>query len=185
MQCLLQNLLTLHSNINSLRCTPTLIASFTSVFSSFTSVNVGKLQYTAVSPLTTGNINPKHCRLRGPRCITKQTCVVTFSNKLIFHCLGGCRHCNQITLSFYCVLHSFSCVFHRNQRTFQGFSLQHYSSSHRVSDANQLTLHMPLRSMSSNGTIRITHSTKQNLLVLNAPFIHMRLLRFTQNVITI
>ena len=117
MQCLLQTLLTLHSNINSLWCTPTLIASFTSVFSSFTSVNVGKLQYTAVSPLTTGNINPKHRGLRGPRCITKQTCVVTFNNKLIFDWLDGCRHCNQITLSFYCVLH-------RNQRTFQGFSLR-------------------------------------------------------------
>ena len=116
MQSLWQNLLTLHSNINSLWCTPTLIASFTSVFSSFTSVNVGKLQYTAVSPLTTGNINPKHRRLRGPRCITKQTCVVTFNNKLIFDWLDGCRHCNQITLSFCCVLH-------RNQRTFQGLSL--------------------------------------------------------------
>ena len=102
MQCLLQTLLTLNSNINSLWCTPTLIASFTSVFSSFTSVNVGKLQYTAVSPLTTGNINPKHHRLRGPRCITKHTCIVTFNNKLIFDWLDGCRHCNQITLSFYC-----------------------------------------------------------------------------------
>ena len=117
MQCLLQTLLTLHSNINSLWCTPTLIASFTSVFSSFTSVNVGKLQYTAVSPLTTGNINPKHRRLRGPRCITKHTCIVTFNNKLIFDWLDGCRHCNQITLSFYCVLH-------RNQSTFQDFSLK-------------------------------------------------------------
>ena len=117
MQCLPQTLLTLHSNINSHWCTPTLIASFTSVFSSFTSVNVGKLQYTAVSPLTTGNINPKHRRLRGPRCITNQTCVVTFNNKLIFDWLDGCRHCNQIILSFYCVLH-------RNQRTFQDFSLK-------------------------------------------------------------
>ena len=178
MRCLLQNLLTLHSNINSLWCTPTLIASFTSVFSSFTSVNVDKLQYTAVSLLTTGNIKPKHRRLRGPRCITKHTSIVTFNKKLIFDRLDGCRHCNQITLSFYCVLH-------RNQRTFQGFSPQHYSSIHRASDANQLTLHMPFRSMSSNGTIRITHSTKQNLLVLNAPCVHMRLLRFTQNVITI
>ena len=136
MQCLLQTLLTLHSNINSLWCTPTLIASFTSVFSSFTSVNVGKLQYTAVSPLTTGNINPKHRQLRGPRCITKQTCVVTFNNKLIFDWLDGCRHCNQITLSFYWFLH-------RNQRTFQDFSLKFkdFSRWHKPCELQALQQH--------------------------------------------
>ena len=88
------NLPTLHSNVNCLYCTPTLIASFTSVFSSFTSVNVGKLQYTAVCPLTTGDIDPKHSWLRGARCITNETCIATFNNKLIFDWLNGCRHCN-------------------------------------------------------------------------------------------
>ena len=136
MQCLLQTLLTLHSNINSLWCTPTLIASFTSVFSSFTSVNAGKLQYTAVSPLTTGNINPKHHRLRGPRCITKHSCIVTFNNKLIFDWLDGCRRCNQITLSFYCVLH-------RNQSTFQDFSLKFkgFSRSRKPCELQALQQH--------------------------------------------
>ena len=94
MQCLMLNLLTLHSNVNCLYCTPTIIASFTSVFSSFTSVNVGKLQYTAVCTLTTGDIDPKHSWLRDPRCITNETCIMTFNNKLIFDWLNGYRHCN-------------------------------------------------------------------------------------------
>ena len=88
------NLLTLHSNVNCLYCTPTIIASFTSVFSSFISVNVGKLQYTAVCALTTGGIDPKHSWLRGPRCITSKTCIATFNNKLIFDWLNGYWHCN-------------------------------------------------------------------------------------------
>ena len=88
------NLLTQHSNVNCLYCTPTLIASFTSVFSSFTSANVDKLQYTAACALTTGDIDPGHSWLRGPRCITNETCIATFDNKLIFGWLNACRHCN-------------------------------------------------------------------------------------------
>ena len=97
-------------------------------------------------------------------------------------------------------LHKLLLCLAQKSKDFQGFCLKfkdfsrsganhenckHYSSMHCASDTNQLTLHMPLKSVSSNGKIRITHSTKQNLLVLITPCIRMQLLRFTQNVITL